>query len=615
MAVRVIRARNTDPVVTAPPAITKAAAYCRVSTDSDEQETSYEAQVNHYTSFIQSHPGWELAGIFADEGLSGTQAKTRPQFNALITACEEGAVNLVITKSISRFARNTLDALNYIRKLKALNIPIIFEKESVNTLEASGELMVTILASIAQQESASISQNVRMGINFGFQEGRGRVNFSSFLGYKKGGKPGVYEIVPAEADVVRRIYRSYLEGFSPKMIADGLMEDGICTPSGGEHWYPSTVASILENEKYAGDLLMQKWYVEDYLTHKCVKNSGEKPQYFVEDDHDPIVPKAVFYQVQGEKKRRSGLAKDPSKLRFGNRLALNGRLICGKCGRTLKRYVKSQEDLTDWRCRQRALVKKTSFHENVESRCDCRIVREIEVQRAVVMAFNTLPTKREELVVAQERMITGEIGRIDALLKTIDEQQDRLEERLEVLAEAVPEDEEAINTTVVDEVGSEKTVTGDMNEVEFLRTRIVELRRRKDALYAERAEHANTEVQIRLLLELVDEMVKDSLPEWMQAHASTDGRKKDGVVITGGSANGGGGAQNTGETVDDGSCRDYDDFFSRTRYTVPEGVLDENGRMERFNNDLVIRYLDRVVVQDDGYEVAFKAGVKVEVEV
>ncbi|MBQ3702874.1 MAG: TetR family transcriptional regulator [Oscillospiraceae bacterium] len=272
-------------------------------------------------------------------------------------------------------------------------------------------------------------------------------------------------------------------------------------------------------------------------------------------------------------------------------LALNGRLICGKCGRTLKRYVKAQEDLTDWRCRQRALVKKTDFHENVESRCDCRIVRETEVQRAVVMAFNTLPTKREELVVAQERMLTGEIGRIDALLKTLDGQQDRLEERLEVLAEAVPEDEEAINTTVGDEVGSERDITGDMNEVEFLRTRIVELRRRKDALYAERAEHANTEVQIRLLLELVDEMVKDSLPEWMQSF------------------------EQEGTEADDGACRDYDDFFNRTRYTVPEGVLDENGRMEAFNNDLVIRYLDKVIVKDDGYEVIFKAGVKVQVEV
>jgi len=402
-----------------------------------------------------------------------------------------------------------------------------------------------------------------------------------------------HEIVPTEAEIVRRIYRQYLEGFSPKMIADGLMEDGICTPSGGEKWYPSTVASILENEKYAGDLLMQKWCVEDYLTHKCVKNSGEKPQYFVEDDHDPIVPKAVFYQVQGEKKRRSALACDPSKLRFGNRLALNGRLICGKCGRTLKRYVKPQEELTDWRCRQRALVKKTDFHEDVPSRCDCRIVREVEAQRAVVMAFNELPRRREELVVARERLLTGEIGRIDALLKTIDEQQDSLEERLEVLASQVPEDEEAINTTVVDEVGSEKAVTGDMNEVDFLRTRIVELRRRKDALYAERAEHANTEVQIRLLLEMVDDMVMKSgtAPLWMSREAENENAEESGA------------------------CRDYDDFFKRTRYTVPEGVLDENGRMERFNNDLVIRYLDRVVVQEDVYEVMFKAGVSAEIRI
>ena len=194
---------------------------------------------------------------------------------------------------------------------------IIFEKESVNTLEASGELMVTILASIAQQESASISQNVRMGINFGFQEGRGRVNFSSFLGYRRGDKPGTYEIVPAEADVVRRIYRQFLEGYSPKMIADGLMENGICTPSGGEKWYPSTVASILENEKYAGDLLMQKWYVEDYLTHKCVKNSGEKPQYFVEDDHDPHCAESRVLPGAGraEEAERSGKGPEQAPVR------------------------------------------------------------------------------------------------------------------------------------------------------------------------------------------------------------------------------------------------------------------------------------------------------------
>ena len=206
------------------------------------------------------------------------------------------------------------------------------------------------------------------------------------------------------------------------------------------------------------------------------------------------------------------------------------------------------------------------------------------------MAFNALPARREELVVQRERLLTGEIGRIDALLKTLDGQQDRLEERLEVLASQVPEDEEPMNTTVVDEVGSTQVITSEMDEAAFLRSQIVEIRRRKDGLYAERAEQANREVQIRLLLELVDEMVKNSLPEWMSREAENE---------------------NAEET---GACRDYDDFFSRTRYTVPEGVLAEDGSMAGFDNDLVIRYLDRVVVKDDGYEVIFKAGVTVEVE-
>ena len=194
-------------------------------------------------------------------------------------------------------------------------------------------------------------------------------------------------------------------------------------------------------------------------------------------------------------------------------------------------------------------------------------------------------------MVQRERLLTGEIGRIDAWLKTLDGQQDRLEERLEVLASQVPEDGEPMNTTVVDKVGSTQVITSEMDEAAFLRSQIVEIRRRKDGLYAERAEHANTEVQIRLLLELVDEMVKDSLPEWMSREAENENAEESGA------------------------CRDYDDFFSRTRYTVPEGVLDESGRMETFNNDLVIRYLDKVIVKDDGYEVVFKAGVTVEVEV
>ena len=235
-------------------------AYCRVSSDSEEQESSYAAQIEHYTHYIHANPDWAFAGIFADEGLSGTSVHRREEFHRMIAACEAGKVDMVITKSISRFARNTLDCLNYIRKLKALRIPILFEKESINTMEAMGEVLITILASIAQQESKSISDNVRMGIEFGFQEGRGILNYSNFLGFTGTGTPGELAIVPGEAELIRRIFRAYLEGFSPYRIAARLEAEGAVTARGGTRWYNSTIVSILENEKYCGELLMQKYY-------------------------------------------------------------------------------------------------------------------------------------------------------------------------------------------------------------------------------------------------------------------------------------------------------------------------------------------------------------------
>ena len=411
MPVKVIKATVLTPassIESCNERLLRVAAYCRVSSNSDEQETSYEAQVNHYTNYITSHEGWTLAGIFADEGISGTQASKRPEFNRLIQNCETGSIDLVITKSISRFARNTLDCLNYIRKLKALSIPIIFEKENINTMESSGEVLVTILASIAQQESASISANVRMGIEYGFQEGRGRLNFTSFLGYTGGEKPGSLVIVPSEADIVRRIYRLYLEGYSPQQIAKILTAEEVKTPAGADTWYASTVRSILQNEKYCGQLLMQKYYTEDFLTHRVVRNEGQRAQYFVEDDHDPIVPKAVFYLVQGELRRRAALPHDPSRMRFGERLAMNGRLVCGECGERMKRFLPGRATRSVyWRCVNRALKKITD-----SGRCEGRIVREEDVKAAIVMAFNRLaeyiPALEEE-----SRVISAELARLD----------------------------------------------------------------------------------------------------------------------------------------------------------------------------------------------------------
>ena len=278
MAVQVIRAtrtRNQMEPLADNQSLTRVAAYCRVSTDSEEQESSYEAQCQHFTSLIAERPDWILADIYADEGISGTSRKKRESFNRMMKDCEDGKIDMVITKSISRWARNTVDSLQSIRTLKDLGIPVFFEKENINTMDSRGEVLITIMSSIAQQESDSISKNVRMGLQYQMQQGVGHMNITWFLGYTRERKDGPLVIVPEEADVIRRIYRDFLNGFSPYMIAAQLEKEGVKAPSGKKTWYHSTVMNILKNEKYCGDLLMQKYYVEDFLTHKLVKNNGQ----------------------------------------------------------------------------------------------------------------------------------------------------------------------------------------------------------------------------------------------------------------------------------------------------------------------------------------------------
>jgi len=284
----------------------RVAAYCRVSTDSDEQATSYDTQVEHYSNFIQKNEEWEFAGIFADDGISGTNTKKREEFNRMISECMEGHIDMIITKSISRFARNTLDCLRYIRQLKEKNIPVFFEKENINTMDSKGEVLLTIMASLAQQESESLSKNVKMGMQFRFQKGEVQVNHNRFMGYTKD-EDGHLIIEPAEAEIVKRIYREYLQGASLKQIGDGLMEDGILTGARKPKWRPESVKKILRNEKYIGDALLQKTYTVDVLTKKRVKNNGIVPQYYVENSHEPIIPRDLYMQVQEEMLRRSNL--------------------------------------------------------------------------------------------------------------------------------------------------------------------------------------------------------------------------------------------------------------------------------------------------------------------
>lgn len=358
----------------------RVAAYCRVSTDSDEQATSSEAQVEHYTEFIQKNPEWEFAGIYADDGISGTNTKNRDEFNRMIEDCEAGTIDMIITKSISRFARNTLDCLKYIRQLKDKNIPVFFEKEAINTMDAKGEVLITIMTSLAQQESQSLSQNVKLGLQFRYQNGQVQVNHNHFLGYTKD-EEGNLVIDPEQAEVVKRIYREYLEGYSMDKIAKGLEADGILTGAGKTKWWTSTINKILRNEKYIGDALLQKTYTTDFLNKTRVKNNGIVPQYYVEGNHEAIIPKDIFLRVQEELVRRRVVktSANGKKRSYSCNHCFAQIVICGECGEMFRRIHWNNRGCKSivWRCLSRL-------------ECHARTVYETVLENVVIQAINTL---------------------------------------------------------------------------------------------------------------------------------------------------------------------------------------------------------------------------------
>ena len=361
------------------------ATYCRVSTDSDEQATSYEAQVEHYTEYIQKNPDWEFAGIYADDGISGTNTKKREEFNRMIDDCNAGNIDMIITKSISRFARNTLDCLKYIRQLKDMNIPVLFEKESINTMDAKGEVLITIMASLAQQESQSLSQNVKMGLQYRYQQGKVQINHNRFLGYTKDAD-GNLVIDPEQAETVKRIYREYLEGLSMDKIAAGLERDGILTGAGGKKWHTSAINKILRNEKYIGDALLQKTYTTDFLNKTRVKNNGLVPQYYVEGDHEAIIPKDIYLQVQEELvRRRVGKTSANGKKRnYSCNHCFSQIVICRECGEMFRRLHWNNRGVKSivWRCISRL--------ESTGLECHARTINELVLQDVVVKAINQM---------------------------------------------------------------------------------------------------------------------------------------------------------------------------------------------------------------------------------
>ena len=399
----------------------RVAAYCRVSTDSDEQATSYEAQVEHYTEYIKKNPEWEFAGIFADDGISGTNTKKREDFNRMIEECMNGSIDMIITKSISRFARNTLDCLKFIRQLKEKNIPVYFEKENINTMDAKGEVLLTIMASLAQQESQSLSQNVKLGIQYRYQQGHVQVNHNRFLGYTKD-ENGQLIIEEEEAKVVKRIYREYLEGASLQEIGKGLEADGVLTGAGKKKWRPETIQKILRNEKYIGDALLQKTYTVDFLNKKRVKNTGIMPQYYVEGSHEPIIPRDIYMRVQEEMLRRANLhsGQERKKRVYSSKYALSSIVYCSKCGEIYRRiqWNAHGKRYVVWRCCTRV--------ENGPGACDADTIKEEELQNAVVQAINKALGKRDSIKDALGANIETALTEVDGV--SMDEVDARLKE-------------------------------------------------------------------------------------------------------------------------------------------------------------------------------------------
>lgn len=339
----------------------RVAAYCRVSTSLEAQQNSYQAQKDYYTKMIASNPEWALAGIFADEGITGTSAAKRPEFKKMIRRCEQGKIDLVITKSISRFARNTLDCLYYVRYLQERGIPIIFENEGLNTSQMDNELTLTILSATSQAKSEATSSRVKWGVRAAFREGKVRYYYKAWLGYRKGAD-GEPEIIPEEAAIVQKIFSSYLDGASLRDIKNMLENERVPAKSGQVNWPITTIRSILENEKYTGDVLLQKTFTTDPISKKKKKNDGQFPMYLVKNCHEPIISHEMFDLVQEERKRRAHVEGDvkaktvsaPAAV-YSSKYALSSILVCGECNTLYQRCVwkKNEKTRVVWRCRNR----------------------------------------------------------------------------------------------------------------------------------------------------------------------------------------------------------------------------------------------------------------------
>ena len=467
----------------------RVAAYCRVSTDDEDQINSYNAQVAFYTDYICNNPKWCFAGIYADEGITGTLVSKRKRFQDMIKDCEKGKIDLILTKSVSRFARNTVDSLNYVRKLKSMNIGVFFEEQNINSLTTDSEMFIGLYSVIAQSESENISANVRWGIQQRMKNGTYAFRYN-LLGYRKG-EDGHPEIVPEEAEIIRRIFSMYLDGGSTNQIKDYLESNAILTKTGKSIWDKKVIRDILQNEKYTGDMLMQKTYRTDCLSKKIRKNNGELPKYLITNNHQAIIDRETFKLVQLEMARRSSKRKSSDRGltelgKYSGKYALSELLICGECGSPFRRRISNcrGEKKVYWRCLNRIEHGKQYCKKSVG-------IEESKLHEAICKSLSKLLPEKEtvldSIICTLNYAVTGNTEAMNAY-------------NIEVNIKQLQEDAKSLM-----ELASSTEGNVERYEIEIEKTfaKIKVLREKLDIARETLAQNENSNIEIKRIAEIL----------------------------------------------------------------------------------------------------------------
>ncbi len=461
----------------------KVAAYARVSTDEAEQLNSYKTQCDYYTSYIQGKPEWEFVGLYADEGITGTIAKRRREFQRLIRDSLDGKIDLILVKSVSRFARNTVDSLQTVRKLRDKGVKIYFEKENIDSLDAKCDMILSIYSSLAEEESRSISTNIRWAHQKKVERGEVVLNFNNIYGYQQDEDKNV-TIKIQEAEVIREIYHKYLIGYSIRRIIRELKENEIKSPLGSSKWSSSTIKGILESEKYIGDVILQKTYKRDFLTQRRVRNTGQAPQKYVENNHPAIVDKLTWNAVQAEIERRNSLRSTEAtgKGRYDMRYAFSGVIECGECNANFRRhnYTNGTKIERTWACKE---------HLKGNKYCTQEILKEELLEELFVNTLNRLLENRDKVLKKVEASVK------EAMLEVGTDNKQQIE-KVDLMIEKLQADMLELNKRRGKrEVDAEQYNTESREIME----KLDKLFKQRDELIAEQSDGALSKSQYKML--------------------------------------------------------------------------------------------------------------------